>query len=85
MYMAGPDSSVSWPFSQPAGWDLLNYLMADICRVEKRPWRKTETCTSGAYIPVKTSSLFQSSVKLLDLILYIHFGTSVFPTFGTVL
>jgi hypothetical protein len=68
-----PDSSGSWPVSQPVGWDLLNYLMADICIQKKRPWRKTETCTSGAYIPVKTSSLFHSSVKLFDFILYIHF------------
>jgi hypothetical protein len=82
--MTGPDSSGSWPVSQPTGWDLLNYLMADICRLEKRPWRKTETSTSGAYIPVKTNSLFQLSFKLFDLILYIHFGTFVFP-FCTVL
>jgi len=59
----------------------LNYMMANICRLEKRPWRKTETFTSGAHILVKTSSLFQSSFKLFDLTLYIHFGTSVFPPF----
>jgi hypothetical protein len=85
MNMTGPGSSGSWPVSQPTGWDLLNYLMADICRLEKRPWRKTEICTSGAYIPVKTCSLFQSSIKLFDFIVYIQFVTSVFPAFCTVL
>lgn len=88
-YMKRPESSGSWPVSQPIGWDLLYYLMSNICSLEKRPWRKTETCTSDACIPVKTSSLFLSSVELFDFILYQghqyfqHFvlGMFVFPAF----
>jgi hypothetical protein len=81
MYMTHQDHGQS---TNQQGGILLNYLMADICRLEKRTWRKTKTCTSGTYIRVQTSSLFQSSVKSFDFILYINSGTSVFPAFCTV-
>jgi hypothetical protein len=38
MYLTGPDSWGSWQVNRPTGWDLLNYLKADIYKLEKRPW-----------------------------------------------
>jgi hypothetical protein len=40
MYLTWPaDTWGSWPVSQPTGWDPINYLMANIHNLGKKPWQ----------------------------------------------
>lgn len=38
LYLTQPNSWGSWPVSHPTGWNLLQYLMADMDNLQTRPW-----------------------------------------------